>query len=115
MAGEYYPSGNGPAPVTVVATGTTQANAAALTGGCTNLVTGADATKGVVLPAAVAGLRVEVKNADVANAVLKIWPAVGDGVNAVAVDAAFSIAAKTSVVLVALDGTTWYSIPLLPS
>lgn len=99
---------------TVAAAGSVQGDAALVPLGFT-LVTGADATKGVILPPAVAGVSVEIKNADAANAVLKIWPAAGDAINAIAVNGAFSIAAKTSVTLRAFDATTWYSIPLLPS
>lgn len=97
---------------TVAAAGTVQGDAALVAAGFT-LVTGADAAKGVILPPAVAGLRVEIKNG--AAAILKIWPATGDGINAIAVNSAFSIAASVSVTLIALDATTWYSIPLLPS
>jgi hypothetical protein len=97
----------------VAATGTTAANAATLTLSALNCVSAADATKGVVLPAAVEGAVVWVKNE--AAAVLKIWPATGDQVNAVTVDGAFSIAASTSVCLIAKNATTWYSFPLLPS
>ncbi len=100
------------AVTTVAATGSTQANAAQLIEGF-NAVTAADATKGVLLPAATPGAEVIVKN--VAAAILKIWPASGDQVNAVTVDNAFSIAASTSVLLIAYDTTTWYSVPLLPS
>ena len=97
---------------TVAATGSTQANAAAVSDGFT-LVTAADATKGVVLPAAVAGRTVILKNG--ANAVLKVWPAVGDGINAITVDSNYVLAAYTSSLLVAYDSTTWYSVPLLAS
>jgi hypothetical protein len=99
---------------TVAAAGNAQGNAAAITTGFT-LVTAADGTKGVVLPTAAAGLVAIVKNADAANAILKIYPATGDGINAVAVNSSLDIAAKTSVLLVAYDATTWYSLPLLPS
>jgi predicted RecA/RadA family phage recombinase len=96
----------------VAATGSTAADAAQLIEGL-NVVSAADATKGVLLPAATPGAEVVVKNT--VAAVLKIWPATGDQVNAVAVDGAFSIAASTSVLLIAYDTTTWYSVPLLPS
>lgn len=99
---------------TVAAFGTIQGDAAPVFDGF-NLVTGADAAKGVILPAAVAGRRVEIKNSDAANAVLKVWPAVGDGINAIAVNSALSMAAKTSAVFVAIDATTWITIPLVPS
>jgi hypothetical protein len=97
---------------TVAAAGSTQANAAAVSDGFT-LVSAADGTKGVVLPAAVAGRTVILKNN--ANAVLKVWPASGDAVNAIAADSNYVLAAFTSSLLVAYDSTTWYSVPLLAS
>lgn len=99
---------------TVAAAGSTQTDAAAIATGFT-LVSAANATKGVLLPAAAAGLVCIVKNIDAANAMLKIWPAGTNVINALSASAAFSIAAKTSVILVAYDATTWYSVPLLPS
>jgi hypothetical protein len=99
---------------TVAATGSTQGDAAQLAGGFT-LVTAADATKGVKLPAAVAGRVIIIKNADAANAVLKVYPATDDAINAIAANSAYSMAAKTSMMLVAYDSTTWYTLPLLAS
>jgi secreted PhoX family phosphatase len=97
---------------TVAATGSTQSDAASVSDGFT-LVSAADATKGVKLPAAVAGRTVILKNN--ANAVLKVWPASGDGINAITVDSNYVLAAFTSSLLVAYDSTTWYSVPLLAS
>ena len=97
---------------TVAAAGSTQANAAAVSDGFT-LVSGADGTKGILLPAAVAGRTVILKNN--ANAVLKVWPASGDAVNAITADSNYVLAAYTSSLLVAYDSTTWYSVPLLAS
>jgi hypothetical protein len=99
---------------TVAATGSAQADAAALSPGF-NLATDADAAKGVILPAAAPGLVVIVKNADAANAVLKVYPATGDAINAIAANGAYSMAAKTCMMLVAYDSTTWYTLPLLAS
>jgi hypothetical protein len=99
---------------TVAATGAAQANAAAIASGFT-LVTAADATTGVKLPAAAAGLVCIIKNADADNAVLKVWPNTADAINALSANASLDMAAKTSAVLVAYNATTWYSIPLLPS
>lgn len=99
---------------TVAAAGSNQGDAAAITAGFT-LVTDANATKGVVLPAASAGLVVIIKNADAANAVLKVYPASGDAINALAANASYDMAAKTSMLLVAYDATTWYTVPLLAS
>ena len=97
---------------TVAATGSTQADAASISDGLT-LVSAADATKGVKLPAAIAGRTVIIKNG--ANAVLKVWPATGDGINAITVDYNYVLAANTSSLLIAYDATTWYSVPLVAS
>jgi len=97
---------------TVAATGSTQSDAASISDGLT-LVTAADATKGVKLPAAIAGRTVIIKNG--ANAVLKVWPATGDGINAITVDSNYVLAANTSSLLIAYDATTWYSVPLVAS
>lgn len=99
---------------TVAATGSAQGNAAQVDLGFT-LVTGADATKGVLLPVAEAGRICIIKNVDAANAVLKVYPASGDAINALSANASLDMAAKTSALLVAYDSTTWYSVPLLPS
>ena len=100
---------------TVAAAGTkTQGSATAITTYGFILVTAADATKSVALPTAVAGKQVIIKNG--AAAVLPIFPFLGDGINALTVTSgSLDIAANTSVLLVAYDATTWYSIPLLPS
>ena len=97
---------------TVAATGSTQSDAASVSDGFT-LVSAADGTKGIKLPAAVAGRTVILKNG--AAAILKVWPASGDGINAIAVDSNYVLAANTSSLLVAYDATTWYSVPLLAS
>lgn len=97
---------------TVAAAGSTQANAAAIATGFT-LVSAANGTKGVLLPAAAAGLVCIIKNN--AAGALKIWPNTDDAINAVDANAAFSITNLTSVMLVAYDATTWYSVPLVAS
>lgn len=100
------------APATVAATGSLQSDAAAIAVGFT-LVSGADATKGVKLPAAAAGKICYVKNN--AAAILKVWPSTGDGINAIAVDSNIAMASLTAAIFYAYDATTWYTIPLLPS
>lgn len=98
---------------TVAAAGSNQSNAAALSDGF-NLVSAADGTKGVKLPAAVAGRVVIIKNNTSAQT-LKVWPSSGDAINAVTVDSNDTMAGLTAMMLVAYDATTWYSIPLLAS
>lgn len=99
---------------TVAALGTVQADATQIGTG-TGFVnaTGADAAKGVKLPPAVAGKQVLIKNNGAA--VLKVWPATGDAINAIAVDTNIALAANTTALFTALDATTWYTHPLLPS
>lgn len=109
---------NGAQTQTVAAAGSAQGDAGAITvTGPTSVVlaTGADATKGVVLPAPVAGQIVVVKNRDSDNAILKVYPATGGTINALAANGALSMAAKTSAVFVAFSATQWYTVPLLPS
>lgn len=98
---------------TVAAAGSVQGDAAALSDGF-NLVSAADGTKGVKLPAAVAGRVVIIKNNTSAQ-VLKVWPSSGDAINAVTADSNDTMAGLTAMLLVAYDATTWYSIPLLAS
>lgn len=88
----------------LAATGNNQATAAAITGPLTQ-VTAADGTKGVVLPAAVAGLRYVLYNA--AASALKVYPASGDDINDGTADASISVPAKTAAEFIALDTSTW--------
>lgn len=96
------------------AAGSTRADATALTASF-SWVTGADATKGVVLPAPTAGRVIAVKNDDAANAVLKVYAPGSAKINGVAGTTAFSMAAKTACFFVAYDATDWFSIPLVAS
>ena len=104
--------GIGATPATVAATGTVQADAASIAVGFT-LVSGADAAKGVKLPAAAAGKMCYVKNN--AAAILKVWPNTDDAINAIAANSNIAMASLTSAIYYAYDATTWYTIPLLPS
>lgn len=89
----------------VAAAGSAQGDAAALVGRV-NTVSAADGTKGVILPAAVAGIQVDVYNEHATNG-LKVYPASGDDINDGSSDAAVTIEGKTLARFVALDGTTW--------
>lgn len=101
----------GMASATVAAAGTVQGDAAAIAAGFT-LVTGAT-NAGVILPAAVAGLVVVIKNNVGGN--MKVWPATGDAINAIAANSAYTMATLTSAVFTAYDATTWYTSPLVAS
>lgn len=101
----------------LAAAGSTQGDGGLITVTSPGLVhaTGANATVGVVLPTAVAGLAITIKNQDSANAILKVWPASGDAINALSANASFSMAAKTCATFRSIDATTWFTEPLLPS
>jgi len=100
----------------VAAAGSSNTDAAAISAYGVVHATGADGTKGVKLPAAAAGKIVIIKNSDAANAILKVYPDTGDKINSgTATTGSLDMAAKTSTVLVAIDATDWFSVPLLPS
>lgn len=96
----------------VAAAGNSQGTAAALAEGL-SVVSAADGTKGVRLPTAVAGMVVIVKNTVAAS--LKIYPATGAAINAVAANSSYDITNLTSTLLVASSATQWYSVPLVAS
>ena len=95
--------------VAVAAAGSAQGDAAALTAHAVNSVSAADGTKGVVLPAAAAGLRVEVYNSVATNG-LKIYPATADTINGGSANAAVTIEGKTHATFVATDSTNWAAL-----
>ena len=98
---------------TVNAAGADNTDATAVTEGFT-LVDQADAAKGVILPSAVAGMQVIIKNKEAA--VLKVYPNADDKINGgTHTTGSLDIAASTAVLLIAYDATNWYSLPLLPS
>lgn len=97
----------------VTATGSTIADAAVLSQGL-NVVTGADGTKGVILPVAVPGMQVIVKG--VTAGVLKVYPQSSSVINALSASAAISLASGAiPAIFVASTATQWYTIPLVPS
>lgn len=98
---------------TAAATGSTQTDAAALPAAGFVLVSAADGTKGVILPANAAGKRVEIKNNTAA--ILKVYPATSGAINALSANAAISMASLSSAAFVSYDGTTWYTCPTVPS
>ena len=110
-------TGNVTLPVAAVAAaGNDNTNAAAITAYGVVHATGADGTKGVKLPAAAAGKVVIIKNADAANAILKVYPGASDKINSgTATTGALSMAAKTAAMFIAIDDVDWLTVPLLPS
>lgn len=102
----------GTANGTVAAAGSVQGDAAAIASDIC-VVTGADGTKGAILPPGVAGMQILVKNNTAA--VLKIYPGTSAAVNALSANAAISMASLTCAIFAATSATQWYTCPLLPS
>ena len=67
----------------------------------------ANASDVVTLPGALAGLTCAVRN-DGAQT-LQIFPASGDDINGGATDAAITLAAGSTIILGAMDATSWYT------
>jgi len=93
----------------VSAAGTTQATATALVANINNVTVVSSTADGVRLPTAVAGMRILVRNSDAADT-LEIYPATGGTINALAVNASFSLPIATTVELIAMTATQWYSV-----
>lgn len=98
----------------VAATGSVLADAAQLSAGVT-IVTGADGTKGVKLPATpTAGTQVWIKGTTAG--VLKVWPDAAATINAIGSNGAISLASGAiPAIFIATSATQWYTWPLVPS
>lgn len=93
-------------PATLAAAGSAQGDAAAIAAKVST-VTGADTTKGVILPATpVVGDQYIIINT--AAAVLKIYPGTGDTINATAANTAVSIAASVVTQCIATSTSAWW-------
>jgi hypothetical protein len=95
------------AQAAISAAGTVQANATALTKDV-NQVTVVAAGSGVILPAAVAGMKIFVRNAQATNALL-VYPAAEGTINLLSANAGFSLALSTSATFTAVSATQWYT------
>lgn len=104
---------------TFIAAGSTQSDGIAITtsGNGVAYVTGANATKGAVLPAGVIGQRILIANDAAANAVLKIYGNAGDSatIDGTAGSTAYSMAAKSSVEFIFVAAAKWQTQPLVAS
>ncbi len=97
----------------VTAAGTVIGDAARLSNGL-NVVTGADGTKGVILPVAVPGTQIIVKG--VTSGVLKVYPVSGSVINGLSASAAISLTTGLiPVTFIASSATQWYTLPLVAS
>ncbi len=97
----------------VAAAGSAIGDATALGNGL-NIVSGADGTKGVILPTPKPGQMVIVKGTTAG--VLKVYPQSGSVINALSASAALSLTTGAMPsIFVASSATQWYSIPLVAS
>ena len=98
----------------VAAAGSDNTDAGAIAQGGFTRVTGADGTKGVILPDLEIGAQIIIKNN--AAAILKIYPSAGAGINAgTATTGAYSLAASTVLHLIRESATVWCTLPLVGS
>ena len=104
---------------TLAAAGTNQATAAVitLTGSGVVYATGANATKGILLPVGKVGQRLAVVNDAGANAVLNVYGNTGDSatINGTAGATAYAQVAKTTVEFIYVATGKWQTIPLVGS
>jgi hypothetical protein len=91
----------------ISAAGTAQGNATAITREI-NVVSTVASGAGVVLPTAVAGMRITIVNTS-ANALL-VYPASGGTINSLALNGSFSEAAGARLDFVATSTTQWYTL-----
>jgi hypothetical protein len=98
----------------VAAAGSTVTDAAQLSAGFT-VVTGANGTVGVKLPAApTPGTQVWIKGTTAG--VLKVWPDPAATINAIGSNGAISLASGAiPAIFIAKSATQWYTFPLVPS
>jgi hypothetical protein len=92
----------------VTAAGTTQAAATSLTRTINNVTT-VPANSGVRLPAAVAGMRIIVRNGT-ASTILRVYPAGGGQINALGANVAFQLDGSANIEFVAFSTTQWYTV-----
>lgn len=97
----------------ITAAGSLISDAVQLTSGL-NLVTGADGTKGVILPVAVPGAVVIIKG--LTAGVLKVYPKASSTINGLSASGALSVTTGLMpLTFIASSTTQWYSLPLVAS
>jgi hypothetical protein len=101
-------------PVTVAGAGTTQGNAAALTAGVLNIVSGGNGTVGVILPTPTPGNPPTIIKST-GTGTLLVYPPTGDTINASLANTAYTMG--TATIAAFYPGTTaaYYSHPLVAS
>jgi len=100
----------------LTATGSTQATAAVMNSNHSVYYSTGDSISGILLPAASKGATFfVVNNGSGAFGALNLYPAVGDSINALAVNAPLVMASLSACVIIAVSSTLWYSMPRVPS
>lgn len=104
----------------VAAAGSTQSDATAISVNAAPalvVVSGGDDVVGVRLPTASKGKLLIIKNLGTGGVTgtLKVYPATGDFINALAVNTAIAMASLGSAMFIAANSTTWYTVPTLPA
>ena len=97
---------------TVAALGSAIGNAVNITAGF-SLVSGGNNAVGVILPVAVAGKSIAVKNTGAGG--LFVYPQVNSAINALGANNSINMATLTAATFVATSATQWYTVPLVPS
>jgi hypothetical protein len=103
------PSAGGRTEGTLAATGSTQGDAAAITTDAAE-VSGADGTKGVILPGT-AGAIVVVRNTG--GSTLKVYPNSGAAISGGGTNAAASLFSGTATMYVRTSSTKWYTVSMI--
>lgn len=94
----------------IAAAGNSQGSATAITAD-NQQVTGADGTKGVVLPAASTGARIAVWNSNVTNT-LKVYPASGDQISNLGVNTSHTVNQNTGAFYIGFGANQWKIVVL---
>ena len=92
---------------TITAAGSTQGTATALTTSINNVTTTAAST-GVLLPTAIAGYRIVIRNGGASA--LNVYPNTSATINAGSVNVAYSLVAGGCIEFVAMNTTKWYTL-----
>lgn len=90
----------------VTPAGSSQSDGTAITAKI-NVITGADGTKGVVLPAGDGDTAVYLLYSATATNACKVYPPTGGSINAGAANAAFSMTAQKPTLFVRVSSTQW--------
>lgn len=103
----------------LTAGGTTQADATAvpIKSSPALILAAGDDVVGIRLPPATKGKLFWIKNTGTGGltGTLKVYPATGNTINAIAANTALAMASLSAAAFVAKDATSWYTIPLVPS